>query len=66
VSSHAQAAATLGVSERTTDHYSLMRSIPVRGNVSLTIAVIVSGDFYNLLGVLPPRSKVHGNITSVF
>jgi len=51
-----------------TDYYSLTRSTSVSGNVSLTIPVTssVSGGFYNLLCVLPPRSKIHGYIVSEY
>lgn len=50
------------------DYYSLTRSTPASGNVTLTIPVTssVSGGFYNLLCVLPPRSKIHGYVLSEY
>ena len=46
------------------DYYSLSRSTSLTGNVSLTIPVTSSqsGAFYNLICVLPPRSKIYGYI----
>ena len=46
------------------DYYSLSRASSVTGNISLTIPVTTSqsGGFYNMLCILPPRSKVYGYI----
>lgn len=50
------------------DYYSLSRASSVTGNISLTIPVTASqsGGFYNMLCVLPPRSKVYGYIIDEF
>ena len=46
------------------DYYSLSRASSVTGNISLTIPVTTSqsSGFYNMLCILPPRSKVYGYI----
>ena len=50
------------------DYYSLSRASSVTGNISLTIPVTTSqsGGFYNMLCILPPRSKVYGYIIDEF
>src|SRR4051794_12459595 len=47
-----------------TDYYSLSRATSLTGSVVLTIPVTasISGGFYNMLCVLPPRSKIYGYI----
>ena len=50
------------------DYYSLSRATSLTGNVSLTIPVTssVSGGFYSMLCILPPRSKVYGYIVDEY
>ena len=50
------------------DYYSLSRASSVTGNISLTIPVTTSqsSGFYNMLCILPPRSKVYGYIIDEF
>jgi hypothetical protein len=47
-----------------TDYYSLSRATSLTGNIMLTIPVTTSqsGAFYNMLCILPPRSKIYGYI----
>ena len=46
------------------DYYSLSRASSLTGNINLTIPVTASqsGAFYNMLCILPPRSKIYGYI----